>query len=99
MRKSQDARQSDNRGVAVVFRFSASANYACAGLRSQGVRRLGVVRQGDEPSGINRLYCEEGLTVRKTGSAARSGVARTDPSRIQAERSLVGGFRPWSGRL
>ena len=73
MRKSQDARQSDNRGVAVVFRFSASANYACAGLRSQGVRRLGVVRQGDEPSGINRLYCEEGLTVRKTGSAARPG--------------------------
>jgi putative transposase len=46
-----------------------------------------------EPSGINRiyrLYREEGLT----GSETRRGVAGADPGRIQAERSLVDGFRP-----
>ena len=54
--------------------------------RRFGYRRLFILlRQEGEPSGINRidrLYREEGLTVRRR------------PGRIQAERSLVGGFRP-----
>jgi hypothetical protein len=64
-----------------------------------GYRRLFVLlRQEGEPSGINRiyrLYREEGLTgAQATGSETRRGVAGADPGRIQAERSLVDGFRP-----
>ena len=63
-----------------------------------GYRRLFVLlRQEGEPSGINRiyrLYREEGLTVRKRRARRRGGIADADPGRIQAERSLVGGFCP-----
>ena len=64
-----------------------------------GYRRLFVLlRQQGEPSGINRiyrLYREEGLTVRKR-RARRRAVGSRAPIlvEIQAERSLVRGFRP-----
>ena len=64
-----------------------------------GYRRLFVLlRQEGEPSGVNRiyrLYREEGLTVRKRRARRRAvGSAGADPCRIQAKRSLVGGFCP-----
>ena len=64
-----------------------------------GYRRLFVLlRQEGEPSGVNRiyrLYREEGLTVRKR-RARRRAVGSRAPIlvELQAERSLVGGFRP-----
>jgi putative transposase len=46
-----------------------------------GYRRLFVLlRQAGEPSGIYRLYREEGLTVRKRRARRRRGVAGADPN-------------------
>ena len=67
--------------------------------RRFGYRRLFILlRQEGEQSGINRiyrLYREEGLTVRKR-RARRRAVGTRAPIlvEVQAERSLVAGFRP-----
>jgi putative transposase len=63
-----------------------------------GYRRLFIMlRQGGEPSGINRiyrLYREEGLTVRKRRARRRAVGMRAPILRSKSERSLVPGFRP-----
>ena len=64
-----------------------------------GYRRLFVLlRQEGEPWGINQhlpaLSRRRPDGAQAAASEARRGVASADPGRIQAERSLVGGFRP-----
>ena len=66
--------------------------------RRFGYRRLFILlREQGEPSGINRiyrLYREEGLTVRKQGSAESDRNAHADPGRGQGQRALVARLRP-----
>ena len=80
MRQSQDARQTDNRGAAIVFRLETSALL--------GARRL--AREGNRPDFSSVNLKPMGLGVRRL-YGRHSPWAKAEPDGIQADGWTVAG--------